>query len=816
MNSKLLRPARWLTFLLGIAFSLAAVYSYTYTAKMVFGDPALVLPDEELWTAGQLANVLAELNLPGNFYAVYTLGVTLLFGLSFLVCGWLILLRRSQDWFGMYLSLLLLSWTSGVGVFSSMPNSPLIEGSYVDWFMWPGLFLLLYFFPSGHIVPGWARWFVLGWILFSASVFVTDILGVLPENFLIFLPVLIAVLLVGGYAQIYRYRRAATLERQQIKLVVFSLVFFAAFFVFFALAVNVTGLVNPSERGLVSAFVYTIVLSTGAHLVFMGVPISITVAVLRYRLWDVDIIIRKTLLYSVMIGLLALVYIGGIILLQEVIAGFGVRQSPAAIVLSTLAIAILFNQVRRWLRPRVDRLFFRQKYDAEQALTAFATQTRDEVDIECLTAALVSALEETVHPVRVSLWLEASGVQVANSATPSSGEHPSASQARMMVMDIAPDDPLRSYLLKESEGIEIEALDLDSAALRHSKEAGMKLSVPFISQGELIGVLNLGPRRSEQGYSSDDRRLISNLAIRAAPALRVAQLVHQRLFEAGRRERIEQELRVARLVQETLLPKDVPSIPGWELAALWQPAREMSGDFYDFLPFPDGRLGLIIGDVAGKGMPAALVMGITQSILRATAERMAPPAEVLERANNLILPQIPANMFATCLYMILDPATGCLQFANAGHNLPILQTDRGVVEPRATGMPLGLLPGMTYDQNDVQLMPGNRMLMYTDGLVEAHNPQGEMFGTPYLHELIGQEIQVPPGSSSGAALIEHLLASLAGFTGSGWEQEDDVTMVTLDYLGPEWPVEEAQRETITKESPQTLVDFKLSGRSNSN
>ena len=123
---------------------------------------------------------------------------------------------------------------------------------------------------------------------------------------------------------------------------------------------------------------------------------------------------------------------------------------------------------------------------------------------------------------------------------------------------------------------------------------------------------------------------------------------------------------------------------------------------------------------------------------------------------------------------------------------------------------------MTYDQNDVQLMPGNRMLMYTDGLVEAHNPQGEMFGTPYLHELIGQEIQVPPGSSSGAALIEHLLASLAGFTGSGWEQEDDVTMVTLDYLGPEWPVEEAQRETITKESPQTLVDFKLSGRSNSN
>jgi serine phosphatase RsbU (regulator of sigma subunit) len=242
----------------------------------------------------------------------------------------------------------------------------------------------------------------------------------------------------------------------------------------------------------------------------------------------------------------------------------------------------------------------------------------------------------------------------------------------------------------------------------------------------------------------------------------------------------------------------------------------MSGDFYDFLPLPDGRLGLIIGDVSGKGMPAALVMAITQSIMHATAERIGPPAEVLEQANKLLLPHIPTNMFATCLYMILDPATGCLQFANAGHNLPILQTDRGLVEPRATGMPLGLLPGMTYDQNDVQLTPGNRLLMYTDGLVEAHNPQKEMFGTPHLYELMGQEIRVPPGNSGGAALIELLLASLAGFTGSGWEQEDDVTLVTLDYLGPGWHVKDPARTKIgAEETFQALADFRPPGRPSS-
>ena len=209
INNRLLRVTRPLAFLLGIALSLLAIYSYAYTASMVFTDPALVLPDET-WTAPLLNNALAGLGLPGAFYAVYTLGITLLFGLSFLVCGWLILLRRSRDWFGLYLALLLLAWASGVGVFSSMPSAAWTEGTYLGWFMWPGLFLLPYFFPSGHVVPRWARWFAWGWILVSAYMFVTDVLGVLPENFLLFLPVIFSVLLVGGYAQIYRYRHASS------------------------------------------------------------------------------------------------------------------------------------------------------------------------------------------------------------------------------------------------------------------------------------------------------------------------------------------------------------------------------------------------------------------------------------------------------------------------------------------------------------------------------------------------------------------------------------------------------------------------------
>src|SRR5512146_689076 len=197
--------------------------------------------------------------------------------------------------------------------------------------------------------------------------------------------------------------------------------------------------------------------------------------------------------------------------------------------------------------------------------------------------------------------------------------------------DIRPDDPFLAYLLGANGVVEIDKLGLDSQALRELKKANVKICVPLISQGELIGLLNLGSRRSEQDYSADDRRLLSNLATQAAPALRVAQLAQQQQVEARQRERLEQEMRVARVVQQTLLPKSAPDLPGWQIAAHWLPARAVSGDFYDFYPLSDGRWGLVIADVTDKGVPAALVMANTHGILRAAAEELSTPGKVLDR-----------------------------------------------------------------------------------------------------------------------------------------------------------------------------------------
>lgn len=301
-------------------------------------------------------------------------------------------------------------------------------------------------------------------------------------------------------------------------------------------------------------------------------------------------------------------------------------------------------------------------------------------------------------------------------------------------LDIAPNDPLLQYITNAPGVIEVEKLNLDSPALQALKDAQVKLALPLVSQGDLIGLLNLGSRMSEQEYSSDDYRLLNNLATQASPALRIAQLARQQLAEAQERERIEQELRVARVIQETLLPREIPSLDGWTLTAFWQPAREVSGDFYDFIWLPDGRMGILVADVTDKGVPAAMVMATTRSILRAAAERLMNPGEVLARANELLHPDIPAKMFVTCLYLVLEPETGHIQYANAGHNLPYLRTTEGVLELRATGMPLGLLPGMAYEQKEVTMKPGQSILLSSDGIVEAHNADREMFGFPRLKQ----------------------------------------------------------------------------------
>jgi PAS domain S-box-containing protein len=769
------------------------------------------------------------------------------------------------------------------------------------WVSHLGLFVFLaLLFPDGRPPSSSWRYFV--WLVGVVVVVGTVAVALWPETARGFDPVnhplgiefatdtinpvetiVYALGLIAATSLLVRLRSSTGVERQQVKWFAYAVAVLAASTTLAYVVSETMGLV---WLGWVSSVL--VIVSV------VGLPVAVGVAILRYHLYNIDLLINRTLVYGSLTAVLAAVYLGSIVLFQVIFRTFTGQRSQLAVVVSTLAIAALFTPLRRRIQSFIDRRFYRRKYDARKTLEAFSAKLRDATDLDALSDDLVELVRETMQPTRVSLWLRSP--ERAKEAT-----EKATTTIEAPDLQIAPDDPILAYLANASGVVEVEKLDLDSQALRAMKEADIELVVPLVSQGELIGLLNLGPRLSQQEYSADDRKLLSDLSTQTAPALRIARLVHQQreaetryrtlveqtpaityvqeplessnpkavtyvspqyetilgyppeskmideehwlrtihpedrervlaeeartdqtgepfkveyrviardgrvvwvrdeatlvrdeeghpLYwlgvqydvtdqkrEAQERERIEQELRIARLIQQTLLPKVLPELPGYDVAAYYQPAREVGGDFYDFLELENGRLGLVVGDVTDKGVPAALVMATTRTMLRAAAQRLFSPEEVLRRANDVLVTDIPPNMFITCLYAILEPGSGRLVYANAGHDPPYLRRSGGDCEElRATGMPLGLMPGMSYEEKEIVLEAGESVLFYSDGLVEAHDPHGEMFGFPRLQGLVGTHRE------GGSSLIGFLLSELTRFTGEGWEQEDDITLVTLE------------------------------------
>jgi serine phosphatase RsbU (regulator of sigma subunit) len=296
---------------------------------------------------------------------------------------------------------------------------------------------------------------------------------------------------------------------------------------------------------------------------------------------------------------------------------------------------------------------------------------------------------------------------------------------------------------------------LAGAAARFS-DADFKLRVP-VSRADEIGLL-------EQQFNRMAEQVVDSFAQRQAFAEQSAR--------REERARIEQEMTTARYIQQSLLPEEVPSVQELRIEPFYQPAAEVGGDLYDLLPLPDGRVGIVIGDVTGKGMPAALIMATTTAMIRAAATGASTPGNVLARVNNLLQAHISPGMFATCFFAIHDPRSGQLCFANAGHNIPYLARAGEIVELRATGMPLGLMADQAYPELDVVLQEQDVILFYTDGLVEARNAAGEIFSFPRLQQLLKDHAQRND-------LIGLLLGRLQEFTGAEWTQDDDITLLVV-------------------------------------
>jgi serine phosphatase RsbU (regulator of sigma subunit) len=486
------------------------------------------------------------------------------------------------------------------------------------------------------------------------------------------------------------------------------------------------------------------------------VLLSLTIA--QPQRYNINKLLNGAPIYLLLTICLTFIYFG-IVIGGELLTHQSPTDSHIILVTTALAWAILWDPLRVFVQARIERRFNVRDREVRKAIEDFTATLREEIDLSHLSDNFLTVIQQTMHPYTVSLWTRTIGEQQKQSDI-------------MKLVKVDDDDPLIAHVLNHSGTLEIERLQLDSPLLQELKLRGAEILLPLTSQGELLGLLILGLHLKGENYTRDEFAILNTLAPQVAPALRVAQMVQAQQAQVSEHERIEQELRTASEIQHTFLPKEVPVIHGWQIVPFYQSAREVGGDFYDFLPFEDGRLGLVIGDVAGKGIPAALVMTATRTMLRTAAQETASPGEVFARANDLLYAEIPSKMFVTCFYAILDPTSGFMRYANAGHDLPYRRCKESVSELRATGMPLGLMPGSRYEEHEVTIASGETLLFYTDGLVEAHNPRREMFGFPRLKTLLAEH-------SDGTSLFKLLLSELKSFTGESWEQEDDITMITL-------------------------------------
>ena len=355
------------------------------------------------WSDSQLRTLMARMEIQPEIITGTMLASSLVCLVFFLGIGSLLFWRKSDTWIGLLGAFVL--WAIGPG----FSNLLLTEAQIPSWtitlyslsalFIWPTFFVILYLFPTGKFVPQFTRILaVVPYILSGANYFFPDNSNIESISVLI----LISYAVGGLTSQIYRYRKVSTpMERQQTKWVVF------AFGAFIGVLVVQGTLLKPltGSIGTPTRFWYEF-LGNGVILPQTLIPLAIGISILRYRLFDIDVIIRKTLVYTVLSGLLALVYFGMVVLLQSLFDSVSGQESPIAIVISTLVIAALFVPLRQRMQAVIDRRFYRKKYDAQQVLAQFAQTARDEVDMEALQAELLRVVQETLQPNQLSIWLK--------------------------------------------------------------------------------------------------------------------------------------------------------------------------------------------------------------------------------------------------------------------------------------------------------------------------------------------------------------------------------------------------------------------------
>jgi phosphoserine phosphatase RsbU/P len=424
--------------------------------------------------------------------------------------------------------------------------------------------------------------------------------------------------------------------------------------------------------------------------------------------------------------------------------------------------------------PRNERASEEEKYRHFLELSRRISRTFD----------LDEILGHLLLSVRAAIPYDAAGVFVLSRSVPlASGPSPGLISGMATIGFDRPrsaDDPmLRSgrgivgHVIRTGERVVAPDVGLDDRYVAGRAPTRSEVAVPIVFNGQVVGALNLESDRLAS-FGARDADLLEFFASAAALAIERA-LLHREVVE---KQRMQHQLELARLVQAGLLPATPPRVAGYDLAGLNHPTWEIGGDYYDFLPLPDGRLGLVVADVSGKGVPAALIMAGFRAAIRSVLHPEGDLPKAIAAVNHVVFESVEPSRFVTAVCGILDPASGAFSYVNCGHNPPLLLGSRqGVGRLPPGGLPLGILHDARFESGAVTLAPGASLVLYTDGVVEATDPSGEQFGADRLVLALR--------SSEGASALDMVHAAIAATRAFAGREDfdDDVTVVIVRREG---------------------------------
>ncbi len=498
------------------------------------------------------------------------------------------------------------------------------------------------------------------------------------------------------------------------------------------------------------------------------VPVSFAYAIIRFQLMDIDIWLNKGVVYSITTFVISLFYVVLIASLDSLTASTKLAHSPVLPFVLALIIVYLFNPLRDRVQNLVDRTFFKEHYDYRKTMGELSDAIISMLRLNELLPFLTQQLKEILGASRVS-------IAVRNEAGNRFHIFPKTPETDKAVFP--KDSILISHLRQTQKPVAKSALGVSVSEQKISGELqrlGYELVVPLLYEGELMGSLNLGPRTTGEPFTGEDIQLLKTLANQTAVAVENA-LLHQRLTHQAE---LTRDLKIASDMQNHLLPKKYPSVPGVEILSTTLPAQEVGGDFYDFIEIPGHthQMAVSIGDVSAKSISGAIAMVAAKEIIHSEARDHARPSLVLKESSLRLSGLLEKNAFVTLFYGLLDMKKRLLSYACAGHPLPVLIRTQGHIFPlekTQVRFPLGPLQPHIYDEKQVQLQPGDVICLYTDGLVEAMNANGQWFGE---ERLLSTLARVPTDDLK--SLKETLLGQIFDFSGNA-DQNDDITLVLI-------------------------------------